>query len=133
MSTPPRTPARSSAHSEARREHRITVRSLAARKRRGARFSMLTAYDYPFARVFDAAGIEVLLVGDSVANVVQGLDTPLPVTVDELVYHTRMVARGARRALVVADMPVGTYHATPEEAVRIVDNGLDVFMTYYGP
>ena len=118
MSTPPRTPARSSAHSEARREHRITVRSLAARKRRGARFSMLTAYDYPFARVFDAAGIEVLLVGDSVANVVQGLDTTLPVTVDEIVYHTRMVARAAQRALVVADMPFGSYHASPEEAVR---------------
>jgi 3-methyl-2-oxobutanoate hydroxymethyltransferase len=79
---------------------------------------MLTAYDYPFAKVFDAAGIDVLLVGDSLANVVQGLETTLPVTVDEIVYHTRMVARAARRALVVADMPFGSYHGSIDEAVR---------------
>ena len=101
-----------------RREHRVTARSLAARKRRGERFSMLTAYDYPFARVFDAAGIDVLLVGDSLANVVQGLETTLPVTLDEIVYHTRMVARGARRALVVADMPFGSYQTSADDAVR---------------
>ena len=79
---------------------------------------MLTAYDYPFAKVFDAAGIDVLLVGDSLANVVQGLETTLPVTVDEIVYHTRMVARAARRALVVADMPFGSYHGSIDEAVE---------------
>ena len=118
MSTPPRTGSRSPAHSEIPREHRVTARSLGARKRRGERFSMLTAYDYPFARVFDASGLDVLLVGDSVANVVQGLDTTLPVTLDEIVYHTRMVVRGAHRALVVADMPFGSYHVSPEEAVR---------------
>jgi 3-methyl-2-oxobutanoate hydroxymethyltransferase len=95
----------------------VTARSLAACKRRGERFSMLTAYDHPFARVFDAAGIDVLLVGDSVANVVQGLETTLPVTLDEIVYHTRMVARGSR-ALVVADMPFGSYQVCAEEAVR---------------
>jgi len=100
------------------REHRITIRSLAARKRRGERFSMLTAYDFAFARIFDAAGVDVLLVGDSLGNVVQGRDTTLPVTLEEIAYHTRLVARGAPRALVVADMPFGTYQISPEEAVR---------------
>jgi 3-methyl-2-oxobutanoate hydroxymethyltransferase len=102
----------------AHREHRVTVRSLAARKRRGERFSMLTAYDHPFARILDENGIDVLLVGDSLGNVVQGLDTTLPVTLDEVVYHTRLVARAARRALVVADLPFGSYQVSPEDAVR---------------
>jgi 3-methyl-2-oxobutanoate hydroxymethyltransferase len=100
------------------REHRTTVLSLAGKKRRGERISMLTAYDFAFARIFDAAGIDVLLVGDSLGNVVQGLDTTLPVTLDEMVYHTRLVARGARRALVVGDMPFGSYQASPQDAVR---------------
>lgn len=117
MSTPPRATARTR-ETSARREHRVTARSLALRKRRGERISMLTAYDYPFARLFDESGIDVLLVGDSLANVVQGLDTTLPVTVDEIVYHARMVARAARRALVVADMPYGSYHVSPDDAVR---------------
>lgn len=102
----------------AAREHRVTVHTLARAKREGRPFSMLTAYDHPFARIFDQAGIDVLLVGDSLANVVQGLETTLPVTVDEVVYHTRLVARAARRALVVADMPFGSYHVSPEDAVR---------------
>ncbi len=102
----------------ARREHRVTVRSLAQRKNRGEPFTMLTAYDFSFARIFDAAGIDVLLVGDSVGNVVQGVDTTLPVTLDELIYHTRMVVRGANRSLVVADMPFGSYQVGPEDAVR---------------
>lgn len=100
------------------REHRITVRTLAARKRRGERIAMLTAYDFAFARIFDQSGIDVLLVGDSLGNVVQGHDTTLPVTLDEIVYHTRLVARGCRRALVVGDMPFGSYQVSPEDAVR---------------
>jgi 3-methyl-2-oxobutanoate hydroxymethyltransferase len=100
------------------REHRITVRTLAARKRRGERITMLTAYDFAFARIFDAAGIDVLLVGDSLGNVVQGHETTLPVTLDEVVYHTRLVSRGARRALVVGDMPFGSYQVSDEDAVR---------------
>ena len=100
------------------REHRVTARSLAARKRRGERIAMLTAYDFAFARIFDQAGIDVLLVGDSLGNVVQGHDTTLPVTLDEIVYHTRLVARGAARALVVGDMPFGSYQVSPEDAVR---------------
>jgi 3-methyl-2-oxobutanoate hydroxymethyltransferase len=100
------------------REHRTTVRSLACKKRRGERISMLTAYDFSFARIFDAAGIDVLLVGDSLGNAVQGRDTTLPVTLDETIYHTRMVVRGARRALVVGDMPFGSYQVSAEDAVR---------------
>jgi 3-methyl-2-oxobutanoate hydroxymethyltransferase len=100
------------------REHRVTIPSLGTRKQQGERIAMLTAYDHAFARVFDAAGIDVLLVGDSLGNVVQGLDTTLPVTLDETIYHTRLVARAARRALVVADLPFGSYQISPEEAVR---------------
>jgi 3-methyl-2-oxobutanoate hydroxymethyltransferase len=102
----------------AAREHRVTVHTLARAKREGRPFSMLTAYDHAFARVFDQAGIDVLLVGDSLGNVVQGLDTTLPVTLDEVCYHTRLVARAARRALVVGDMPFGSYQVSPEDAVR---------------
>ena len=100
------------------REQRVTARTLLTRKQRGERFSMLTAYDFAFARIFDAAGIDVVLVGDSLGNVVQGLDTTLPVTLDEALYHTRLVARGVRRALVVGDMPFGSYQVSPEDAVR---------------
>jgi 3-methyl-2-oxobutanoate hydroxymethyltransferase len=100
------------------REHRVTAPSLACRKRRGEPISMLTAYDFTFSRIFDSAGVDVLLVGDSLGNVVQGQDTTLPVTLDEIVYHTRLVSRAASRALVVADMPFGTYQISEEEAVR---------------
>jgi len=100
------------------REHRVTTRSLCARKRRGERISMLTAYDFSFARIFDASGIDLLLVGDSLGNVVQGCDTTLPVTLDEVVYHTRLVARAAERAMVIGDMPFGSYQVSPEEALR---------------
>ncbi|MBS1107526.1 MAG: 3-methyl-2-oxobutanoate hydroxymethyltransferase, partial [Deltaproteobacteria bacterium] len=100
------------------REHRVTVRTLAARKRRAERIAMLTAYDFAFARIFDQAGIDVILVGDSLGNVVQGHDTTLPVTLDEVVYHTRLVARGCRHALVVGDMPFGSYQVSSEDAVR---------------
>ena len=100
------------------REHRVTVPSLAGRKRRGEKLSMLTAYDFTFARIFDAAEIDILLVGDSLGNVMQGQDTTLPVTLDDIVYHTRAVARGAQRALVVADMPFGSYQISAEDALR---------------
>ena len=102
----------------ATREHRVTVRSLTARKRKAEPFTMLTAYDFTFARIFDEAGVDVLLVGDSMGNVVQGHDTTLPVTLEEVAYHTRMVMRGVRRAMVVADMPFGSFQISPEDAVR---------------
>jgi 3-methyl-2-oxobutanoate hydroxymethyltransferase len=100
-----------------KREHRVTARSLQQRKG-GEPFAMLTAYDHAFARILDEAGIDVLLVGDSVGNTVQGHDSTLPVTLDEMVYHCRLVARAARRALVVGDMPFGSYQVSPEDAVR---------------
>ena len=103
---------------ESAREHRITIPSLRRRKRRGEKTTMLTAYDFGFAQIFDTAGIDVLLVGDSLGNVVQGRETTLPVTMDEAVYHTRLVSRGARRALVIGDMPFGSYQVCAEEAVR---------------
>ena len=103
---------------ESTREHRVTLPVLARRKREGEKISMLTAYDYSFACIFDTAGIDVLLVGDSLGNVVQGHDTTLPVTLDEIVYHTRLVGRGVRRALIVADLPFGSYQISGDEAVR---------------
>src|SRR5689334_20916085 len=96
---------------------RMTVPTL--RTMKGAtRITMVTAYDATFARMLDEAGVDVLLVGDSLGMVVQGLDSTLPVTVDEVVYHCRAVARGAKRAHVVADMPFMSYQVSPEEAVR---------------
>jgi 3-methyl-2-oxobutanoate hydroxymethyltransferase len=103
---------------ESAREHRITIPSLRRRKRRGEKTTMLTAYDFGFAQIFDTAGIDILLVGDSLGNVVQGRETTLPVTMDEAVYHTRLVSRGARRALVIGDMPFGSYQVCAEDAVR---------------
>jgi 3-methyl-2-oxobutanoate hydroxymethyltransferase len=97
---------------------RVTIRDLQAAKDRGERWPMLTAYDYSTARVFDEAGIPVLLVGDSAANVVYGYDTTVPVTVDELIPLVRGVVRGTSRALVVGDLPFGSYQASPQQALE---------------
>jgi 3-methyl-2-oxobutanoate hydroxymethyltransferase len=96
---------------------RVTVRDLAAAKARGEKWPMLTAYDALTARVFDDAGIPVLLVGDSAAMVVYGHDTTIPVTVADLLPLTAAVVRGTRRALVVADLPFGSYQASPTDAL----------------
>jgi 3-methyl-2-oxobutanoate hydroxymethyltransferase len=85
---------------------------------RSERITMVTAYDATFARMLDEGGADVILVGDSLGMVVQGLDTTLPVTLDEMIYHCRAVARGARRALIVGDMPFMSYQVSPEEAMR---------------
>ncbi|MFC0039221.1 3-methyl-2-oxobutanoate hydroxymethyltransferase [Actinomadura rayongensis] len=90
---------------------RVTVRDIALAKQRGEKWPMLTAYDAQTARVFDAAGIPVLLVGDSAAMVVYGYDSTIPVTVDDLIPLTAAVVRGSKRALVVADLPFGSYQA----------------------
>ena len=82
------------------------------------KISCLTAYDYPTARLLDEAGVDVLLVGDSLGMAVLGYDSTLPVTVDDIVYHTRAVRRGTRRALLVADMPYGSFHVSIEESIR---------------
>jgi 3-methyl-2-oxobutanoate hydroxymethyltransferase len=96
----------------------ITVHDLRTWKAEGKRFAMLTAYDYPTARILDEAGIPVLLVGDSLAENVLGYETTLPVTMEEMLHHTRAVARGARTAMVVADMPFLSYQVSVEEGVR---------------
>lgn len=95
---------------------RIRTQHLREMKQRGERFAMLTAYDQYAAQTFDEAGIEVLLVGDSASNNVFGNETSLPVTVDELIPLTRAVSRSVRRALVVGDLPFGSYQASPEQA-----------------
>src|SRR5437763_11601447 len=95
----------------------ITVPELRAFKERSERFVMLTAYDYPTARILDEAGIPVLLVGDSVGNNALGYDTTIPVTMEEMLHHTRAVVRGATDALVVGDMPFMSFHTTIEHAV----------------
>src|ERR1700722_6164497 len=97
---------------------RINIRDLQQAKIAGERWAMLTAYDYSTARVFDAAGIPVLLVGDSAANVVYGYDSTVPVTIDELIPLVRGVVRGSARALVVADLPFGSYQASPAQALE---------------
>ena len=96
----------------------VTIRDLQKWKAEGTRFSMLTAYDYPTAKIFDDAGIPVLLVGDSVGNNVLGYENTLPVTMDEMLHHTKAVTRGARNALVVGDMPFLSYQVSVEEGVR---------------
>jgi 3-methyl-2-oxobutanoate hydroxymethyltransferase len=94
----------------------VTLSTLRRMKQADEKFTALTAYDAAFARILDEAGVEVLLVGDSLGMVVQGKDTTLPVTMDEMVYHTQMVARGSQRALVMTDMPFLSY-ATPPQAL----------------
>jgi len=96
---------------------RVTIHTLRQMKERGEKIAMLTAYDATFARLLDESGADVLLVGDSLGMVVQGHDTTLPVTLDEIIYHTRAVVRGATRAHVVGDMPFGSYQAGLDQAV----------------
>ncbi|MDQ1736187.1 MAG: 3-methyl-2-oxobutanoate hydroxymethyltransferase [Pseudonocardiales bacterium] len=96
---------------------RVTIRDLQNAKTTGERWPMLTAYDFSTAKVFDDAGVPVLLVGDSAANVVYGYDTTVPVSVDELLPLVRGVVRGTQRALVVADLPFGSYQGSPEQAL----------------
>jgi 3-methyl-2-oxobutanoate hydroxymethyltransferase len=91
---------------------------LKAKKKRGEKIAMLTAYDATMARLLDRAGIDVLLVGDSLGMVILGYETTLPVTLDDVLHHAKAVSRGARRALVVADMPFLTFQVSPAEAVR---------------
>jgi 3-methyl-2-oxobutanoate hydroxymethyltransferase len=96
---------------------RITTNTLQKMKASGVRISMLTAYDFSFAGLFDAAGIDVLLVGDSASNVMAGHETTLPITLDQMIYHASSVIRGAKRALVVVDLPFGSYQSNSDIAV----------------
>ena len=97
---------------------RITTKSLIEMKADGEKISMLTAYDYSMAKIVDAAGIDVILVGDSASNVMAGHETTLPITLDQMIYHASSVVRAISRALVVVDLPFGSYQSDPKEALR---------------
>ena len=95
----------------------VTTLRLTEMKQRGEKIAMLTSYDYSTAKIVDAAGIDVILVGDSAANVMAGYETTLPITLDMMIYHARSVTRGAKRALVVVDLPFGTYQGNSKVAL----------------
>ncbi|MFC1944576.1 3-methyl-2-oxobutanoate hydroxymethyltransferase [Chloroflexota bacterium] len=97
---------------------RITTAQIQDMKRRGEKVAMLTAYDYSTAKILDEAGIPLLLVGDSLGMVVLGYDSTIPVTMEEMLHHTRAVVRGSVEALVIGDMPFMTYHTSPADAIR---------------
>ena len=97
---------------------RITTRTLSEMKAVGEKIAMLTAYDYTMAGILDKAGIDVILVGDSVSNVIAGHETTLPITLDQMIYHASSVVKGVKRALVIVDLPFGTYQADSKEALR---------------
>jgi 3-methyl-2-oxobutanoate hydroxymethyltransferase len=96
----------------------FTVNDFLEKKKEGRKITMLTAYDYPFARIVDEAGIDAILVGDSLGMVVQGLENTLPVTMDEMIYHTKMVTRAVKNAMVIGDMPFMSYQTGISEAVK---------------
>ena len=97
---------------------RVTVKSLVDMKKNGEKISMLTAYDYSMAKIVDAAKVDVILVGDSASNVMAGHETTLPITLDQMIYHASSVIRATERALVVVDLPFGSYQSDPKEALR---------------
>ncbi len=95
----------------------VTTLRLAEMKSRGEKITMLTAYDYTMARILDRAGIDVILVGDSAANVMAGYETTVPMTLDNMIYHAQSVTRAVKRALVLVDLPFGTYQGNSKEAL----------------
>ncbi|MDP2755586.1 MAG: 3-methyl-2-oxobutanoate hydroxymethyltransferase [Nitrospirota bacterium] len=97
---------------------KITIQDFLKKKVEQKKITMLTAYDYPFAKIVDEAGIDAIIVGDSVGMVVQGLENTLPVTMDEMIYHTNIVSRAVKNAMVIGDLPFMSYQASVEEAVR---------------
>ncbi len=97
---------------------RITTKTLVDMKQKGEKIAMLTAYDYTMAKIVDSAGMDVILVGDSASNVMAGHETTLPITLDQMIYHASSVIRAVDRALVVVDLPFGTYQSDPREALR---------------
>lgn len=105
--------------STAKKEYkRVTVKSLVDMKKNGEKISMLTAYDYSMAKIVDSANVDVILVGDSASNVMAGHETTLPITLDQMIYHASSVIRAVERALVVVDIPFGSYQSDPKEALR---------------
>ncbi|MFB9055559.1 3-methyl-2-oxobutanoate hydroxymethyltransferase [Mariniflexile ostreae] len=105
--------------STAKKEYkRVTVKTLVDMKAHGEKISMLTAYDYSMAKIVDGAGVDVILVGDSASNVMAGHETTLPITLDQMIYHASSVVRAITRALIVVDLPFGSYQSDPKEALR---------------
>jgi len=105
--------------STAKKEYkRVTVKSLVEMKNHGEKISMLTAYDFTMAKIVDSSGVDVILVGDSASNVMAGHETTLPITLDQMIYHASSVIRAVNRALVVVDLPFGSYQSDPKEALR---------------
>src|SRR5580693_1175522 len=96
---------------------KVTTHTLQRMKINGEKIAMITAYDYSFARIFDAAGIDIILVGDSASNVMAGHETTLPITLDQMIYHASSVLRGVNRAFVVVDLPFGSYQSNSKEAL----------------
>jgi 3-methyl-2-oxobutanoate hydroxymethyltransferase len=103
--------------STAEKTQKITVPTLLRKKKAGEKITALTAYDYPIAKIVDSAGIDVILVGDSVGMVVLGYENTIPVTMDEMIHHAKAVVRGTKRALVVGDMPYFSFHLTEDETI----------------
>jgi 3-methyl-2-oxobutanoate hydroxymethyltransferase len=99
-------------------DNRISITDLKAKKKRGERIVMMTCYDYPSARLLEAAGVDILFIGDTLGMTVLGYDTTIPVTMEEMLHHTKAVVRGSSRAHVLADMPFMSYQASPEDALR---------------
>ena len=97
---------------------RITTHTIQKMKSSGEKISMITAYDYSFAKIFDAAGIDIILVGDSASNVMAGHETTLPITLDQMIYHAGSVVRGCSRSLIVVDLPFGSYQGNSKEALN---------------
>ncbi len=97
---------------------KVTTHRFIEMKRKGEKIAMLTAYDYTMASIIDGAGVDAILVGDSASNVMAGNVTTLPITLDQMIYHAKSVVRGVKRALVVVDMPFGTYQVNADEAVK---------------
>ena len=97
---------------------RVTTRTLLEMKNRNEKISMLTGYDFSMAKIIDSSGIDIILVGDSASNVMAGHETTLPITLDQMIYHASSVVRGVKRALVVVDLPFGSYQSDPNEALR---------------
>ena len=97
---------------------RVTTKTLKELKQKGEKISMLTAYDYSLGKIIDASGVEVILVGDSASNVIAGHETTLPITLDQMIYHATAVVKAAKRALVVVDIPFGSYQGSSSEALK---------------
>src|SRR6185503_12084669 len=97
---------------------RVTLTNLQKMAQEGSKIAMLTCYDASFAAVLDAAGVDTLLIGDSLGNVLQGHDSTLPVTMRDIVYHTGCVARGSKRAFIISDMPFGSFQVSPDQTFK---------------